>query len=95
VADHVLEALRGAGYKATDLLPEHRQPFRLEEEAGLRRSLLFLAVKPLTRLDCIEAISSGLRAMPSEEAYDWFSRCTAGAGAINVQQALRILSSGE
>ena len=95
VADHVLEALRKSGYKVTDLSRNRRQPFRLDEETGLRLGLLFLAVKPLTRLDRVEAISSGLRTMPSEEAYYWFSKCTAGASAVNAQRALRILLAGE
>lgn len=95
VADHVLEALRKSGYKVTDLSRSRRQPFHLDEETGLRLGLLFLAVKPLTRMDRVEAISSGLRAMPSEEAYYWFSKCTAGVSAVNAQRALRILLAGE
>jgi len=95
VADHVLEALRKAGYKVTDLSRNRRKPFQLDEETGLRLGLLFLAVKPLTRMDRIEAISSALRTMPSEEAYYWFSKCTAGTGAVSAQRALRILLAGE
>ena len=95
VADHVLEALRKSGYKVTDLSRHRRRPFRLDEETGLRLGLLFLAVKPLTRMDRVEAISSGLRTMPSEEAYYWFSKCTAEASAVNAQRALRILLAGE
>jgi len=95
VADHVLEALRKSGYKVTDLSRNRRQPFLLDEETGLRLGLLFLAVKPLTRMDRVEAISSGLRAMLSEEAYYWFSKCTAGASAANARRALRILLAGE
>jgi hypothetical protein len=95
VADHVLEALRRAGYKATDLSRERREPFRLDEETGLRLGLLFLTVKPLTRMNRIEAISSALRIMPSEEAYYWFSKCTAAQSAVNAQRALRILLAGE
>ncbi len=95
VADQVLEALRKTGYKATDLSRERRTPFRLDEETGLRLSLLFLTVKPLTRLDRVELISGGLRTMPSEEAYYWFSKCTAGASAVNARRALRILLAGE
>lgn len=95
VADHVLEALRRGGYKATDLSRERRAPFRLDEETGLRLGLLFLAIKPLTRMDRVEAISGGVRVMPSEEAYYWFSKCTAGASAVNAQRALRILLAGE
>jgi hypothetical protein len=95
VADHVLEALRKSGYKVTDLSRNRRQPFQLDEETGLRLGLLFLAIKPLTRMDRVEAISSALRTMPSEEAYYWFSKCTAEASAINAQRALRILLAGE
>ncbi len=95
VADHVLEALRKAGYKATDLSRERRQPFRLDEETGVRLGLLFLTIKPLTRLNRVEVISIALRAMPSEEAYYWFSKCTAEPNAVNAQRALRILLSGE
>lgn len=95
VADHVLEALRKSGYKVTDLSHNRQKPFRLDEETGLRLGLLFLAVKPLTRMDRVEAISSGLRTMPSEEAYYWFSKCTAEASAANAQRALRILLAGE
>lgn len=95
VIDQVLEALRRAGYRVTELSRERRQPFRLSEESGLRLGLLFLAAKPLTRIDRIEAIASGLRTMPSEEAYYWFSKCTAAATAANAQRALRILLAGE
>ncbi|MGA9350242.1 MAG: ASCH domain-containing protein [Anaerolineae bacterium] len=95
VADHVLEALRKSDYKVTDLSHNRQKPFRLDEETGLRLGLLFLAVKPLTRMDRVEAISSGLRTMPSEEAYYWFSKCTAEASAVNAQRALRILLAGE
>jgi len=95
VADHVLEALRKAGYKSTDLSAGRREPFRLDEESGLRLGLLFVAVKPLARMQRIEAISQALRTMPSEEAYYWFSKCTAVAGCLNARQALRILLSGQ
>jgi hypothetical protein len=95
VADHVLAALRQSGYKATDLSATRRKPFYLDEETGLRLGLLFLAIKPLSRLDRVEAISQALRVMPSEEAYYWFSKCTAGVNAVNAQRALRILLAGE
>lgn len=95
VTDQVLEALRKAGYRATDLSSQRREPFRLAEETGLRLGLLFLTVKPLTHMARIEAISSALRAMPSEEAYYWFSKCTASSIAVNAQRALRIMLAGE
>lgn len=95
VADHVLEALRRGGYKATDLSPRRRKPFRLDEETGLRLGLLFLTIAPLSRLDRIEAISRELRAMPSEEAYYWYSKCTDPHSSGRAQQALRVLLSAE
>ena len=95
VADHVLDALRRAGYKTTDLSRERRRPFLLDEERGLRLGLLFLTVRLLTKMNRIEAISGGLRTMPSEEAYYWFSKCTARVTAVNAQRALRILLAGE
>ena len=95
VADHVLAALRKSGYKVTDLSHSRRKPFRLDEETGLRLGLLFLAIKPLSRMDRVEAISSRLRTMSSEEAYYWFSKCTAEVNAANAQRALRILLADE
>lgn len=95
VADHVLEALRRADYKVTDLSPSRRKPFLLPEEIGVRLGLIFLTVKPLTKLLRVEAISSAIRQMPSEEAYYWYSKCTATVTAERAQRALRILLAGE
>jgi hypothetical protein len=95
VADHVLEALRRADYKVTDLSPSRRKPFLFPEEIGVRLGLIFLTVKPLTKLLRVEAISSAIRQMPSEEAYYWYSKCTATATAERAQRALRMLLAGE
>jgi hypothetical protein len=95
IADQVLEALRRSGYKATDLSAGRREPFLLSEESGVRLGLLFLAVKPITRMERVEAISHGLRAMTSEEAYYWYSKCTTGPTAERAQKALRVLLSDE
>ncbi len=95
VADHVLEALRRSGYRVTDLSPRRREPFWLDEEGGVRLGLLFLAVAPLSRMDRVEAISRELRAMPSEEAYYWYSKCMAPAVGSRAQRALRVLLAAE
>ncbi len=42
----------------------------------MRLGLLFMMVKPLSRGDRIEAIAQGVRAMPIEEAYYRFSKCS-------------------
>ncbi len=95
VADHVIEGLRQGGYKATDLSPERTRPFYLPEAVGVRLGLVFLAVKPLSKLKRVEAISHGIRQMPLEEAYYWYSKCTAAGIAERAQKALRVLLAAE
>lgn len=95
VADQVLEALRENDYKATDLRPGRREPFLLSEESGVRLGLLFLAVRPLTKMERVEAISHGIRAMTSEELYYWYSKCTGGPAAERAQKALRVLLAAD
>ncbi len=97
VADHLLSALRANGHKATDLARAagSETPFYLDELTGLRLALILLAVKPLARHDRIEAIGQGVQAMGDEEAYYWFSKCSAGSDALRAQRALRILLAGE
>ena len=95
VADQVLEALRENGYKATELNPNRREPFTLQEEWGVRLGLLFLAVKPVSKVSRIELISAGLRQMTSEELYYWYSKCTSRARAERAQKALRMLLADE
>ncbi len=91
VADYVMEALRANGYRPTDLGPGRREPFRLAEETGVRLGLLFLAARPITKVERIEVIAQGIRAMTSEEAYYWYSKCTGGPAAERAQRALRVL----
>jgi len=95
VADQVLEALRENGYRATELNPNRSQPFGLSEEWGVRLALLFLAARPVSKVNRIEVISAGVRAMSSEELYYWYSKCTARTSAERAQKALRILLAGE
>ena len=95
LADHLLAALRANGYKATDLAAPREAPFYLDEASGLRLALIFLAAKPLTRGDRIETVGQGVQAMSDEEAYYWFSKCSAGPHAGRAQHALRVLLAGE
>lgn len=95
VADHVIEALRKAEYKATDLSVTRHKPFYLPEEVGVRLGLVFLTVKPLSKIRRVEQISYGIRQMPSEEAYYWYSKCTAADTAERAQKALRVLLAAE
>ena len=82
---------RDNGYKGTDLSGGRREPFTLAEESGVRLGLLFLAVRPITKVDRIEVISQGIRALTSEEAYYWYSKCTSGPAAERALRALRVL----
>ncbi|MGB8644117.1 MAG: ASCH domain-containing protein [Anaerolineae bacterium] len=95
VSDQVLAALKHSGYKATDLQAGRREPFHLDEESGVRLGLLFLAIKPITKMPRVEAIAHGIRAMTSEEAYYWYSKCTRSATADRAQKALRVLLAGD
>jgi hypothetical protein len=95
VAGEILEALRTNGYKPTDLGASRREPFALSEESGVRLGLLFLAVRPLSKVDRIEAVSLGIRSMTSEELYYWYSKCFSGPAAERAQKALRVLLADE
>jgi len=95
VADHVMEALRANGYRPTELGLARREPFSLGEETGVRLGLLFLAVRPITKMERIEVIARGIRAMTSEEAYYWYSKCTDPHSGSRAQQALRTLLAAE
>ncbi|MEI2688311.1 MAG: hypothetical protein V9H69_00800 [Anaerolineae bacterium] len=53
---------------------------------------LGLAVKPLTKLARSEGSAGGIRVVSPEEAYDWYSKCTARE---TVERALRVLRVGE
>ena len=67
----------------------------LSEKADVRLGLLFLAIKPITKMQRVEAISHGLRAMTNEEAYYWYSKCTTSPTADHAQKTLRVLLAGE
>lgn len=93
--DQILDTLKREGYRASVLNPAQREPLTLKEEAGVRLGLLFLALKPLTKVSRMEQIAAGLRGMPGEEAYYWFSKCATERGRRHAQRALRILLAGE
>jgi hypothetical protein len=97
VIDAVLEALRQNGYSAPELHVGRRAPFRLEENTGVRLGLLFLAIRPVIKIQRVEAISRAIRMMSGEELYYWFSKCVHPdrKQADRAQRALRILLAEE
>jgi len=95
VMDHVLAAVRSAGYKPSDLRRSRSAPFKLDERDGVRLGLLFLAVKPLRKLSRIEAVSRGVGGMEFEELYYWYSKSTGANGGARACHALRVLLAEE
>lgn len=95
VTDQVLEALRSEGHRPADLRRSRKAPFPLSEERGVRLALLFLATKPLRKLQRIEAVSRAVREMEAEEAYYWYAKCTKSDRPRRASRALRILLSEE
>ena len=95
VSGQVLDALKKSGYRPTDLRRTRKAPFILPEHQGVRLGLLMLSVKPLRKLRRIETISDQIKDMSDEEAYYWFSKCTAEDHARRAQKALRILLAKE
>lgn len=91
VFDQVFAALKHAGHRASELKPSSRELFYLSEDDGVRLGLLFLALKPLKKLERIEAIARQIKAMQWEELYYWFSKCTNKSSAGRAKKALRIL----
>ena len=94
-ADQLLRALRANEYKPTVLANQPNTPLYLDEASGVRLALTFMAIKPLSRYNRIEAIIPGILHMSDEEAYYWFSKCSVGANATRAQKALRVLLSDE
>ncbi len=92
--DQVLDALKREGHRASVLRPAEGTA-QLSEETGVRLGLLFLALRPLRKVSRMEAIAAGIRAMPAEEVYYWFSKCATRQYARRAQQALRVLLAEE
>jgi len=94
LGDALAQTLRQAGYRPGDLVRRFGEPFFLPEPLGVRLALLFLATKPLSRVDRVDAIAAGIARMSDEEAYYWFSKCSPGPEAERGRRALRTLLAG-
>jgi hypothetical protein len=95
VLDCVLEGIKKNGYKAGDLRSGREAPFLLSEEHGVRLGLLFMAVKPLRKLERVETISRRVKQMETEEAYYWYSKCRSSTDRRRACRAVRILMAEE
>jgi hypothetical protein len=91
--DHVLEALKAAGYRPSDLRRNRVKPFELPEQAGVRLGLVLMATKPLSKMRRIEEISGAVRTMSDDEAYYWYSKSRDADHGHRAQRAFRDLWS--
>lgn len=69
-------------------------PIELDEAGGARAALALFALRPLRKLERMEAIARGIAAMSDEEALYWFARVMRGPRARTLR-ALRILLARE
>jgi hypothetical protein len=95
VFDKVVEAVKVKGGRASDIRPDRKAPFQLDEETAVRLGLLFLAIKPLRKVARMEAIRDATAAMSAEEAYYWYSKCSSAAAGRRATKAFRILLAQE
>jgi len=91
----VLQALREAGQKPSELRRDQKEPFEIPEAIGVRLGLLFLAVKPLRKASRMEDLARGIRSMTEEETFYWFGKATTNGKARRARRALRLLLSEE
>ncbi len=91
--DIVLDVLRSNQHKPAAIQHGKKKRFGLSEESGVRLSLLFKAIAPLSNLDHIRVLQQAIWAMSDEEAYYWFSKCHGPNGRRGVH-ALRVLCGG-
>jgi hypothetical protein len=95
MTETLLSTLKKQGYRPTELSPNRKEPFSLNETFGVRLGLLFFTLKPLRKVGRMEEIVAGIDRMSDEEAYYWYSKCTNGRNALRSRKALRILLSEE
>jgi len=93
ILDRILDTLKRNGARASDLRPSRKKPFRIDEEAGVRLGLLFLAIKPMRKLTRIEQLSNAVETMSTEETYYWFAKCCDHHRGRRAQKAFRTLEA--
>jgi len=91
--DIILDVLRSNHHQPVALQHNKKKRLGLSEESGVRLSLLFKVIAPLSNLDHIRVLQQGIWAMSDEEAYYWFSKCHGPNGRRGVR-ALRVLFGG-
>lgn len=91
----VLQIIKHAGYRPSDISLSRKALFSITEDAGVRLGILMLSVKPLKKTSRMAEISDRIQSMTEEEAYYWFSKATDPIHGRRAQKALRILLARE
>ena len=86
--------MRSLGHPPSALRPRTPTRLELDEETGVKLSLLFAAVTPLKNTERIDKICHGIQRMPREEALYWYGKASNGIRE-QALKALRILLAGE
>lgn len=92
------QLIRTEGYRPSDLRPGRRTTLKLKEDSGIRLGLLMKAIKPLRKLDRVQAVIEGVEGMSREEASYWFSKAINSphdAERRRAMKAMRILLAKE
>jgi len=97
-SEEMLSLVQEAGHAIGAFRPTEGKPLMLPEDAGVRLSVLAMALKPLRKLERIREIGEGVAEMSREEVTYWFSKAL-GAPTYNdrrrVMKAMRILLAPE
>ena len=95
VTVQLIDCLKASGHRPAALQRKASEQLPLEESAGVRLALLFLAVKPLRKLRRVETITRAIREMEPEETYYWLAKCSRKRVGRRACHALRVLLSKE
>jgi hypothetical protein len=87
----VTELARQSGNPPSALRPGMQRPVQLDEDQGVRVSLIFLGVKPLRKPERMQSVIDGIHRMSREEASYWFARTLTSESESARRRALRAL----
>lgn len=90
----VMEAVRSSHVARSALGTQRQKPVVLDESAGVRLALVFLATGPVSKHGRVDAMAAAIADMSTEEAYYWYAKCMGPQGA-RAQRALRLLLAEE
>jgi hypothetical protein len=94
LVEQAMDALQASGFRRSDLSAQRHQPFRLQEQHGVRLALAMVATGPLHKRARVEAVLSGISRMSDEESYYWYAKCL-GPESSRGRRSLRLLLAEE